>query len=70
MLGSVGPLGLALALVLGASAARAMPGTMAVDISPTVPYADDPIDLRSDLVTPAQPVTLRIASLLRERCVP
>ena len=50
MLGRVGLLGLALALVLGASAARAMPGTMAVDISPTVPYADDPIDLRSDLV--------------------
>ena len=70
MLGRVGLLGLALALVLSTSAARAMPGTMAVDISPTVPYADDPIDLRSDLVTRVQPVTLRIASLLRERCVP
>ena len=66
----LGRLGLALALVLGASAARTMPGAMVVDISPTVPYADALIDLRSDLVTPVQPVTLRIASLLRERCVP
>ena len=46
----LGKFGLALALVLGASTARAMPGAMAVDISPTVPYADDLINLHSGLV--------------------
>ena len=70
MLGRVSLLGLALALVLGASAARAMPGAMAVDISPTVPYADDLINLHSDLVKSVQPVTQQVASLLRERCRP
>jgi hypothetical protein len=65
----LGKLGLALALVLSASATRAMPGIAAIDISPTVPCVGDPIDPRSDLATPVHPVTLRIAPLLREKCV-
>ncbi len=70
MLGRVGLLGLALALVLGASAARAMPDAAHGDISPTVPDARNLIDPRSDLAEPAQRVPWRIASLLRERRVP
>ena len=66
----LGRLGLALALVLGASAARAMPGAIAVEISPTVPYVDDLINLHSGLVEPVQPVTRQVASLLRGRCRP
>ena len=70
MLGRVSLLSLVLALVLGASAARAMPGAMAVDISPTVPYADDLITLRSGLMKSVQPIKQQVASLLRERCRP
>jgi hypothetical protein len=54
MLGRVGLLGLALALVLGASAARAMPDAAHGDISPTVPDARNLIDPRSDLAEPAR----------------
>ena len=70
MLGRVGLPGLALALVLGASAARAMPDAAHGDISPTVPEATNLIDPRSALAEPAQRVPCRIASLLRERRVP
>ena len=70
MLGRVSLLGLALALVLGASAARAMPDAAHGDISPTVPDARNLIDPRSDLAEPTQLVTQRVASLLRERRVP
>ena len=70
MLGRVSPLGLALALVLSTSTARAMPDVARSDISPTVPDATNLIDPRSDLAEPAQRVPWRIASLLRERRVP
>ena len=63
-------LGLALALALSASAAHAMPGTMPIDISPTVPCVGDPIDLRSDLAKPVHRVTLQVAPSLGRKCVP
>ncbi len=59
-----------LAFVLSASAACAMPGTMSIDISPTVPCVGDPIDLRSDLARPAHPVVLQVAPLFSQKCVP
>ena len=65
----LGKLGL-LAFVLSASAACAMPGTMSIDISPTVPCVSDPIDLRSDLAKPVHPVTLQVAPSLSQKCVP
>jgi hypothetical protein len=63
-------LGLALALVLSASAACAMPGIMPIDISPTVPCIDDPIGLRSDLAKPVHRVTLQVAPSLGRKCAP
>ena len=66
MLGKLGP---ALALVLSVSVARAMPGTVPVDISPTMPCVNDLIDLRSDLAKPVHPITLRVVPLLRQQCV-
>ena len=61
----LGKLGLALALVLSGSVARAMPGTVPVDISPTVPDASDSIGLRPDLTKPVHPVTLQGGPLAR-----
>ena len=66
----LGKLGLALALVLSVSVARAMPGAVPVDISPTVPDASDLIDLRSDLVRLVHPVKLQGVLLVREKDVP
>ena len=66
----LGKLGLALALVLSASAAHAMPGTMSIDISPTVPCVGDPMDLRSDLAKRVHPVALQVAPLPGRKCVP
>ena len=63
-------LGLALAVVLSASVARAMPGTASIDISPTVPCASDLIDLRSDLAKPVHRVTLQVAPSLGRKCAP
>ena len=65
----LGKLGL-LAFVLSASAACAMPGTMPIDISPTVPCVDDPIDLRSDLAKPVHWITLQVAPSLGRKCLP
>ena len=65
----LGKLGL-LAFVLSASAACAMPGTMSIDISPTVPCVNDPIDLRSDLAKPVHRVTLQVAPSLGRKCAP
>ena len=59
-----------LAFVLSASAACAMPGTMATDISATVPCVGDPMDLRSDLAKPVHPVALQVAPLFSPKCVP
>ena len=66
----LGKLGFALALVLSGSVARAMPGTVPVDISPTVPDASDSIDLRSDLAKPVHSITLQGVLLVREKDVP
>ena len=66
----LGKLGLALALVLSVSVARAMPGAVPVDISPTVPDASDSIGLRPDLAKPVHPITRQIVSLPRGKYVP
>ncbi len=66
----LGKFGLALALMLNASVARAMPGTASIDISPTVPCASELIDLRSDLAKPVHLVTLQIAPSLGRKCAP
>ena len=67
MLGKLGP---ALALVLSVSVARAMPGTVPVDTSPTVPDVSDSIGLRSDLAKPAHSIPLQDVLRVREKDVP
>ena len=60
----------AVLLALGSSATHAMPGTLCIDSSPTVPEIGGVFDLRSEFARPAVPIRVGISPLLGAKCVP